>query len=311
MSSYSSHRNVPYPGAPPDSLRQRLDLFLPSSSSPQHPLLVFIHGGAWRSESKDDFTNTLVPNLLKHTGLPLAVLEYRLAPAHPHPAQINDVVAGLSLVTSGELLRLEDGEAKWDRSKLIIAGHSAGAFMAASLVLRPPSSPSSSSASASPVPPPSFSVPTVVRRAITGIICIDGIYDLPSLLDEYPTYASFVNEAFGVDPAVLAAESPARWELYDDDAAEGRKERVLVLHSKEDELLSLRQPRVFLQRMKQLYGSGKQEGGNEKTADDPVDEREEQDLPDNVEVDFGSVRGTHDELLRTEELAKVIALRLR
>ncbi|GAA6003394.1 hypothetical protein JCM10207_000312 [Rhodosporidiobolus poonsookiae] len=297
----TTRTTLPYPGE--GDPRRCLDLYLPSTSSPAAPLLVFIHGGAWRSESKDDFVDTLVPNLLKHVGLPLAILEYRLAPASPHPAQIEDVLAGLSLLTD-PLLPVESGAAKWDRSRLIVAGHSAGAFMAATLVLSPPASSSSSGSTIQPA----FSVPPAIRRAVAGIVCIDGIYDLPSLLDEYPSYHYFVDDAFGTDAAVLAAESPARWELPEDDAREGRKVRVLVLHSKEDELLSLRQPRVFLRRLKQLYGAG---NSAKMTADDAVGEEDERDLPDNVEVDFESVRGTHEGLLRTEELAKVIALRMR
>ncbi|GAA5979792.1 hypothetical protein JCM11641_002695 [Rhodosporidiobolus odoratus] len=316
MDKYTTHRSVSYPGA--NDVRQSLDLYLPSSASPNSPLLVFIHGGAWRSESKDDFVHTLVPNLLKHTDLPLAILEYRLAPCNPHPAQINDVVSGLSLLT-GPPLALEGDTPKWDRKRLFVAGHSAGAFMAASLVFCPPPqnpstvASSSSSAVQSRQVSPSFAVPAAVRRAITGIICIDGIYDLPSLLAEYPSYHYFVDDAFGKDDEVLASESPARWDRYEDDKyedgkQENRKMRVLVLHSMEDELLSLRQPRVFLRRLKQLYGAEERDG---RTADYETDERDERDLPDNVEVDFGSIRGTHGGLLEREELARVIALRLR
>ncbi|GAA5836410.1 hypothetical protein JCM11251_007073 [Rhodosporidiobolus azoricus] len=300
MTTYSAHRNLPYTG--PFHPRRCLDLFLPSTSSSDHPLFVFIHGGAWRSESKDDFTHTLVPNLLKHVELPLAVLEYRLAPTSPHPAQINDVVSGLELLTNPALLPCEGGQARWNRRDLIVAGHSAGAFMAASLVLQPPSLPAST-----------FSVPPSLRQSIVSIICIDGIYDLPSLLDEYPTYSSFVNDAFGLDPATLAAESPARWGLYDEHEAERKQAvRVLVLHSVEDELLSLRQPRVFLRRMKQLFSSdGRQSGeASERTADDPVGAEEEGDLPDNVEVDFRTVTGTHNGLLEREDLVQAIAARL-
>jgi hypothetical protein len=287
-------------------------------------------GGAWRSglfllvisslrflpqltlfalaESKDDFVNTLVPNLLKHVRLPLAILEYRLAPLHPHPAQISDVLSALSLLT-GPLLPLEGDSPKWSRSNLVLCGHSVGAFMAASLVLSPP--PASSAASSYL---PSFTVPPSIRQAITGIICIDGIYDLPTLLSEYPSYSSFVDEAFPAGGAVLAAESPARWQLPEDDEREGRtrvKVLVLVLHSKEDELLSLNQPRVFLRRLKQLYGSRSGDGPEKESADAPLSGKEELDLPDNVEVDFGSVTGTHNGLLEREEVAKVIAMRLR
>ncbi|BGP18847.1 hypothetical protein JCM10213_003502 [Rhodosporidiobolus nylandii] len=307
MAVYTTH-TVAYPAA--SDPRHALDLYIPHGAGPSSALLVYIHGGAWRSESKEDFVNTLVPRLLKHTGVPLAVLEYRLAPSSPHPAQINDVLSGLSLLT-GAVLDAEGGSPKWDRQKLFVAGHSAGAFMAASLVLRPPSPPPASPSASTNEPHTalhSFAVPRAIRRHIFGIICIDGIYDLPSLLAEYPSYHYFVDDAFGTDAEVLAAESPARWGLHEDDEREGRRVRVLVLHSREDELLSLRQPRVFLRQLRQLYVAG---AGGQKSADEPVEGNEERDLPDNVEVDFDSVTGTHEGLLDTEELAKVIALRLR
>lgn len=276
-------------------------------------------GGAWRSgepasfptflvksrlltldglaESKSDFTHTLVPLLVEHTRLPVACLEYRLAPANPHPAQILDVIAGLSLI-AGPLLSLEEGEAKWDRQKLVVAGHSAGAFMAATLILRPP--PSSRL--------PSFDVPTSLRQSISHIVCIDGIYDLPTLLDEYPSYDSFVSDAFGRDAALLAAESPARWDLCDSEGGEKFRTRVVVLHSAEDELLSFRQPRVFLRRLRQLLqGPG---GTDRDEADEPIGE-EEKDLPEGVEADFESLKGGHYEVVRREELAQVIARILR
>ncbi|BGO98170.1 hypothetical protein NBRC10513v2_001307 [Rhodotorula toruloides] len=294
MASYTTHLDIAYPGA--TSPRQALDLFLPPTAGPSSPLLVYVHGGAWRSESKSDFTHTLVPLLIQHTRLPVACLEYRLAPADPHPAQIVDVISGLSLL-AGPLLPLEEGEAKWDRKKLVVAGHSAGAFMAATLILRPPS-PSPSL--------PSFDVPAPLRHSISHIICIDGIYDLPTLLDEYPSYDSFVHEAFGRDPAVLAAESPARWGLYEE---EGSKTRVALLHSAEDELLSFRQPRVFLRRMRQLLGGSSGRALREE-ADEAVGE-EEKDLPEGVVADFVSLKGGHYEVVRRAELAQTIARILR
>ncbi|BGP22456.1 hypothetical protein JCM10295v2_001335 [Rhodotorula toruloides] len=260
-----------YPGA--TSPRQALDLFVPPTAGPSSPLLIYVH----------------------------ACLEYRLAPANPHPAQIVDVISGLSLL-AGPLLPLEKGEAKWDRTKLAVAGHSAGAFMAGTLILRPPpSSPSFGH--------PSFDVPASLRRSISHIICIDGIYDLPTVLNEYPTYDSFVNDAFGRDPAVLAAESPARWDLYDRDGGRRLKTRVVVLHSKEDELLSFRQPRVFLRRLRRLLEGSTAAGGREE-ADEPVSE-EEKDLPDGVEADFASLKGGHYDVVRREELAQAIARILR
>ncbi|GAA5934579.1 hypothetical protein JCM3775_000394 [Rhodotorula graminis] len=288
----ATHLDVPYPGAA--GPRQALDLFLPASAGPDSTLLVYVHGGAWRSESKNDFALTLMPTLVRYTHLPVACLEYRLAPTDPHPAQVQDVVAGLSLL-AGPLLPLEQGEAKWRRDRIVIVGHSAGAFMAASLVLDPPR----------PPPSPSFTVPPAIRLAIAGIICVDGIYDLPSLLDEYPSYASFVHDAFGSDPAALAHESPARWSAHDDER--GRTVRVVVLHSRADELLTLRQPRVFVRRLRELFGRGPGEpsaaAADEKVGDEVELERE---LPSNVECDFDSLRTGHYEVVKGEELARAV-----
>ncbi|ORY90834.1 Alpha/Beta hydrolase protein [Leucosporidium creatinivorum] len=264
------HLNIPYTNDP-TSPRQALDLFLPHGSSSASPLLVFIHGGAWRSESKEDFTQTLMPSLVRSTSLPLACLEYRLAPTSPHPAQALDSLSGLSLLTSPSLLPLENGSPRWDRNSIYLIGHSAGAFIALSLVLRPPKGSRLDGA-----------VEREVRRAVKGVVCVDGIYDLPSLLEEYPAYDSFVNDAFGLEPSYLAQESPARWELVDEEGEGERELKILVLHSKEDELLSLRQPEMFVERfMARLEGKAGR---------------------GSVEVDFESLKDGHAQLLEREEL---------
>ncbi|KAK4706133.1 kynurenine formamidase, partial [Phenoliferia sp. Uapishka_3] len=225
------------------------------------------------AESKSDLRTTLIPFLLSSTKQPLAVLEYRHAPAAPHPAQINDVLSALSILTSSSLLAPEGPTQRWDRRGIILMGHSAGAFMAASIILAPPKGIEVA-----------FEVSKEIRNAVAGIICVDGIYDLPDLLDEYPTYDYFVHDAFGRDSKVLEDESPARWNLATKEEA-GRKVGILVLHSREDELLTLRQPEFFLERMR------------EKDTGSVFD----------LVVDYDSIKGTHDDLIKTEVLAKVVA----
>jgi acetyl esterase/lipase len=207
----------------------------------------------------------MITNLLLQSGLPVACLEYRLAPDDPHPSQALDVLSGLSLLT-GPLLPLEHSTPRWDRSKLYLIGHSVGAFIATSIILN------------SPFPNPSFIVPPTLRSCIKGVVCVDGIYDLPELLDEYPSYDFFVNLAFGKDPLVFIHESPARWDL----PVESGDVRWLVLHSREDELLSLRQPEVFVKRMKEVGGEGR------------------------LEVDYESVKGEHEAVWKEEILPRVI-----
>ncbi|KAM0792942.1 hypothetical protein ACM66B_002701 [Microbotryomycetes sp. NB124-2] len=266
--------DLPYESA--SGPRQALDLYLPLGSDGRSPLVVFIHGGAWRSEAKEDFRNDLMPALVRATGLPAAAVEYRLAPEHPHPTQALDTFAGLSRLVSDELFSFEATGLRWDRRKLIAIGHSAGTFIALSLTLKPTG------------PDPSFSsLPDKVRKAVCHVVCVDGIFDLPSLLDEYPSYDSFVGEAFGLDPAVLEQESPARWQLHED--AQSRK--VLVLHSRDDELLSLRQPEEFVKRFSDL------DGVRRGTA--------------TVEVDYDTLTGTHDGVLRTDALPCKVAGWLR
>ncbi|KAL8284164.1 hypothetical protein RQP46_004913 [Phenoliferia psychrophenolica] len=271
---YSEHFDIPYPGA--ETERQSLDLYLPPHATAESPLLVYVHGGAWRSEAKEDFRQTLAPFLITATSLPLAVLEYRLAPASPHPAQINDVLAGLALLSSSALFSQEDGTQRWTRSNIILIGHSAGAFMAASVVLAPPKDVR-----------PAFAVSSAVRSAVSGIICVDAIFDLPDLLDEYPTYGSaFVDGAFGTDPNTLAAESPARWTFVSRTEGGRRALRIFVLHSREDELLTLRQPNLFVEKIKKLL---EVDGGAAE-----------------LEVDYETLKGSHDDVVKREELPKAV-----
>lgn len=242
-------------------------------------------------EAKSDFVKTLAPALVRHTGLPVAFVEYRLTPEVVHPAHIQDVVAGFELLT-GPLLACEEGEAKWDRSRLIVAGHSAGAWMATTLVMAPPPGHDS------------YRVPTKVRQAIERIIPVVGIYDLISTLDEYPDYGpEFIDEAFGTDREAYKLESPARWSRYEDEAAQ--KLRILVIQSREDELVSPRQARVLIRRLRQIYGCASEEEAQEE-ADAPVGEEEKKTLPANVEVDFDSVGSTHMGMLELDALPRRI-----
>lgn len=122
--------------------------------------------------------------------------------------------------------------------------------MIASLLLRPPQEHSS------------FVVPAYIRAAIRGGITVDGVYDFPIMVNEYPLYAEeFVDCAFGKNQAVLALESPMRWGLYPPSAT---KLRVLVMHARDDDLVSLRQPKLWMEHLVELLGEG---GGAEEQYD--------------------------------------------
>ena len=70
--------------------RQKLDLYLPEGKGP-FPVLVWIHGGAWRAGSKDrarglDWLNR---------GVAVASVNYRLSQHATFPAQIEDCKSAL------------------------------------------------------------------------------------------------------------------------------------------------------------------------------------------------------------------------
>ena len=62
-----------------------LDLYLPSDQTRPAPLVVFVHGGAWRSGSKQRMPLTG----LVRDGFAVASADYRLSPAARFPAQIH------------------------------------------------------------------------------------------------------------------------------------------------------------------------------------------------------------------------------
>jgi kynurenine formamidase len=70
-----------------------------------------------------------------------------------------------------------------------------------------------------------------------AIIGIEGIYDLESLVAEYPSYGDFVQEAFGTDRRVWREASPTT--LIQQQNLSNIA--IQLIHSTEDELLTPRQ----------------------------------------------------------------------
>jgi acetyl esterase len=99
--------------------------------SPGQPLLVWIHGGGFifGDLSSGDAT---CRSLASKAGCPVLNIDYRLAPEHPYPAALDDVLDVLRWVGS-------DGEQYGlDATRIVVAGESAGAHLSAcvSTILR-------------------------------------------------------------------------------------------------------------------------------------------------------------------------------
>ena len=103
---------------------ERLDMFHAHQSDA--PLLVFIHGGYWRSLDKSDFS-WIAPPLLQH-GVAVAVTNYGLAPE----TLIEDIVRQ-QLKALGWLYQ-NAGRLRFNPDRIVVAGHSAGGHLTAMMM---------------------------------------------------------------------------------------------------------------------------------------------------------------------------------
>jgi acetyl esterase/lipase len=98
----------------------RLDVHLPLRK-PRSPLIVWVHGGAWRSGSREE----MPLGKLVEAGYAVVCADYRLSPQAKFPAQVHDLKAAV------RFLRGQDGPWSEAARKVVMAGDSAGAHLAA------------------------------------------------------------------------------------------------------------------------------------------------------------------------------------
>lgn len=119
-------QDLPYAGAESRAL-QKLDLFIPDEEfEGVRPIVILIHGGGWVAgdKSNDNFAQPKTNWLMKQ-GFIVASINYRLAPAAKHPAQIEDVCQAIAWI-QGHAQRYGG-----DPARIWLLGHSAGAQLAA------------------------------------------------------------------------------------------------------------------------------------------------------------------------------------
>lgn len=102
--------------------RHTLDLYIPATSGP-YPLIIWIHGGAFRMGSKAD----RVPLAMLNQGYAIAAINYRLSHHAIFPAQIEDCKAAV------RWLRAHAGTYNFDNTRFVAWGESAGGHLAAML----------------------------------------------------------------------------------------------------------------------------------------------------------------------------------
>ena len=96
-----------------------LDLYLPEEGNT--PLVVWVHGGAWRSGSK----KRMPLGFLVDQGYAVASVDYRLSGVAKFPAQVHDCKAAI------RFLRANAAKYGYNAKKIGIAGSSAGGHLVA------------------------------------------------------------------------------------------------------------------------------------------------------------------------------------
>lgn len=165
---------------------QRYDVYR-SVDAHDAPILIFWHGGGWTNGHKEYVA--FMAQAVVGLGMVLVTPDYRLAPAHRLPAAFEDSLAATSHVIANAV----DFGGRGDR--IYLAGHSAGAHLAALVAMR------RADAAAAGIAP----------DAIRACLPVSGIMDLhhpepPASSLEERVYSMVLNDA--VDDAVM---SPLCW----------------------------------------------------------------------------------------------------
>ncbi len=100
---------------------QQLDLFMPDGK-PRKTALLFIHGGGFREGDKSRLAG--FARLYAQGGFISATMNYRLAPANPYPAAVDDVKAAINF------MQTQAGSAS--PLQVVVIGYSAGGTLALS-----------------------------------------------------------------------------------------------------------------------------------------------------------------------------------
>lgn len=144
--------------------RATLDFFPAQASAPSPGLLVFIHGGYWQELSKNE--SAFLAPAWHAAGFAHATLGYSLAPEATLPEIVVQCVAAI------DWLKAHAPALGFDANKIVVAGSSAGAYLAAACA---------------------------AQTALLGMVPVSGVFDVSPLI------GTSINNALRLDVAVAAS----------------------------------------------------------------------------------------------------------
>ena len=191
--------------------RQQLDMYGPrqrARGGEPLPIIVFFYGGSWRTGTREGYG--FAGRALAANGFLVAVPDYRLVPEVRFPAFLEDGAAAVRWV------RANAARFGGDASRIVLVGHSAGAYNAAMIALDPRWLGDE-------------------RAAVKGLVGLAGPYDF------LPLDGPVTRAAFG-GAADLPGTQPINFASADDPPS-------LLLHGARDTLVYTRNSRELARRL--------------------------------------------------------------
>lgn len=196
------------------------------------PVLVFVHGGSWRTGAPESYG--FIARTFVAKGFIVVLGGYRLGEDGKYPAMIADTARVIGWV------HREIAQYGGDPERIVIAGHSAGAYNVAMAALEEKW----------------MAREGLSTSDIAGVVGLAGPYDF------YPFDSDSTKAAFGdaSDPETTQPIAHVR----------SNAPPMLLIHGAKDDLVKVRNTRELARRIKAAGGTAKTRIYPEKTHNDPL-----------------------------------------
>ena len=198
--------------------RQKLDLYLPTGSrAKSRGMVIFGYGGGYKDGNRDEYR--FIGQVFASLGLVTIIYDYRLYPNVRFPTYLEDAALAVRWAY--------DNAAKYgaDKYAMILAGHSAGAHIAAMLATNPVH----------------LEMVGLQPRIFNLVLCLGGAYDF------WNAQTGFISSDIG---EVMQGASPQASQPLEFLTA--FVPPMLLMHGIADQVLPINQARIFATRAKSI-----------------------------------------------------------
>jgi acetyl esterase/lipase len=209
-------------------------VYLPPESGADRPGVLLIHGGGWRSFSKDVYVDHGIR--LADAGFVVASINYRLVPDGAYPEMMKDCLCALAFFRANAL------EYGLDPDRVAVAGYSAGGHLASLIAVAAEQPEFQPDCDAGPTTAPNAVVAGAGPQDMHDLPQVDAVTEfLGGTSDDIPEIYDLASPMFHVRPllppflfihgdADVFVDIAHSERMRDALVAEGNSARLLSLH---------------------------------------------------------------------------------